>query len=358
MLEIEIVDSNIIEGGVEIFARAWRDGEQIGFGVDGTVDVERFRIINPPILVPDENGEILREWTDIDTGELQSRTLREDPEEAILQSLTHTIGITGKSGTTIVPGSVGNTTTTVYPAAGNTEPWDGMVRIQSANTTFSALNNQTTGQNAYATETVTMGIRIQSSTTSDQFAQIARGVFGFDTSAVGADSISSAVLSFYGNGSVLSALGHVDIEVVSHTPTSESSISTADYNYSKYGTTSLATAINTASFSTSGYNDFTLNASGQAYINGSGNTFFATFTAWEKADTFGGSWASSSSTQVNVYHADQTGTSSDPKLVIVHAAAASTSIKSVNGLAQASVKSVNGLAIASVKSVNGLSNVS
>jgi hypothetical protein len=39
-------------------------------------------------------------------------------------------------------------------------------------------------------------------------------------------------------------------------------------------------------------------------------------------------------------------------------AGAATSIKSVNGLAQASVKSVNGLAIASVKSVNGLSNVS
>ena len=40
------------------------------------------------------------------------------------------------------------------------------------------------------------------------------------------------------------------------------------------------------------------------------------------------------------------------------AGGASTSIKSINGLAIASVKSVNGLAIASIKSINGLSNVS
>lgn len=39
-------------------------------------------------------------------------------------------------------------------------------------------------------------------------------------------------------------------------------------------------------------------------------------------------------------------------------ATAASSIKEINGLAQASVKEVNGLAIASVKSVNGLSNVS
>ena len=35
MLEIEIVESNIIDGGVEVFARAWRDGKQIGFGNEG-----------------------------------------------------------------------------------------------------------------------------------------------------------------------------------------------------------------------------------------------------------------------------------------------------------------------------------
>ena len=38
--------------------------------------------------------------------------------------------------------------------------------------------------------------------------------------------------------------------------------------------------------------------------------------------------------------------------------APATSIKEINGLAQASVKEVNGLAIASIKSMNGLSNVS
>ena len=48
-----------IEGGIQIFAQAWNlDGTQVGFGKDGTVDIERFQIINPPILVPDENGDV------------------------------------------------------------------------------------------------------------------------------------------------------------------------------------------------------------------------------------------------------------------------------------------------------------
>ena len=59
MLEIEIVKTNLIEGGIEVFARAWRDGNQIGFGADGSVDVERFKVFNPPILVLDEQGPLI-----------------------------------------------------------------------------------------------------------------------------------------------------------------------------------------------------------------------------------------------------------------------------------------------------------
>ena len=40
-VKLEIVDTAKTQGGVEVFARAWRDGQQIGFGKDGTVDIER-----------------------------------------------------------------------------------------------------------------------------------------------------------------------------------------------------------------------------------------------------------------------------------------------------------------------------
>src|SRR3990167_768249 len=80
-VDIEITSITAIEGGVELLARAWENGKQIGFGPDGSVDLERFRFFNPPILVDDPNGDIVREWTDDITGELKQRKLREAPQE-------------------------------------------------------------------------------------------------------------------------------------------------------------------------------------------------------------------------------------------------------------------------------------
>jgi len=61
--------------------------------------------------------------------------------------------------------------------------------------------------------------------------------------------------------------------------------------------------------------------------------------------------ADSSST---IYTEDYASVNPAPTLYITYTPAATTNIKSVNGLLKASVKSVNGLAIASVKSINGL----
>jgi hypothetical protein len=67
--DIEIVKTKAIEGGVEVFIKAWKDGKQVGFGKDGTVEIERVRLFNPPILVADKSGDVVREWTDEETKE-------------------------------------------------------------------------------------------------------------------------------------------------------------------------------------------------------------------------------------------------------------------------------------------------
>src|SRR3990167_5565775 len=77
------------QSGIELFARAWRGTQQLGFGQDGSVEIERFRIFNPPVLVDDPNGTIIREWTDIITGEIKQRKLREDQIEALRQVIAH-----------------------------------------------------------------------------------------------------------------------------------------------------------------------------------------------------------------------------------------------------------------------------
>jgi len=90
-LKIEVMRMKKRERGVEVFARAWdSNGNPIGFGKDGTVEIERFIIINPPILIDVKEGDhdVVREWLDEETGKRQKRFLKEDARQAILESLT------------------------------------------------------------------------------------------------------------------------------------------------------------------------------------------------------------------------------------------------------------------------------
>ena len=116
MLEIEIVECNIIEGGIEVFARAWKNGEQIGFGTDGTVDIEHFCVLNPPILVANTLGDVVINTTDKDGNGLVFRYI-EDPGQALVDSIFDTIAVKQQifGPQNIIPNKVGNTTTTVYP---------------------------------------------------------------------------------------------------------------------------------------------------------------------------------------------------------------------------------------------------
>ena len=128
--EIEITGLNLIEGGVEFYVRAWQDGVPVGLGVGKKFEKEHFKIFNPPILVDDPNGTIIRTWKDTITKEVKTRTLREDPREALLQVVEHNIKVTGKKGTAII-GSIGNTTDTFSPDAGDpgTDTVDGTLFV-------------------------------------------------------------------------------------------------------------------------------------------------------------------------------------------------------------------------------------
>src|SRR3990167_9831546 len=52
-VRVEIKSFSKIAGGIEVLVKAWRKSKQLGFGVDGSVEIERIRIHNPPILIPD-----------------------------------------------------------------------------------------------------------------------------------------------------------------------------------------------------------------------------------------------------------------------------------------------------------------
>lgn len=335
-LEIEIVDVEDFGEGVNVFARAWHDGKQIGFGKDGTVDVERFRIINPPILVPDENGDITREWEE-ETDEIgedgrfvkvtKTKSFREDPEEALLQSLSHTISIVAKDGGNIKAGKVGNTTSTYYPNAGDTSPIDmelsgGGYTATSFNSWDDAHDDTVGNPGGYSTASgnrsaTVLQARLRSWINSGGWIAIYRNSIGFPTTDLGTDNIDSATISLY----LTEVVNNFSQSVVldKHTPTTEGTTPLTDYATTNFDSVEQCTSVSVSTLSTGAYEDFTLNSTGEGNINKDSNSYFALRMTGDMTDTEP-SWSSNKSGTVKFSSADETGTTQDPKLVVEHSA--------------------------------------
>lgn len=325
MLEIEIAESNIIDGGIEVFARAWQDGVQIGFGADGSVDIERFRVFNPPVLVRDESGTIIHETRQYDpvfeTDYVHIARYREDPEEALLQVLEHNIKVIKISGpNNIVPGKRGNTTTTVYPDASPGSTTQDLTCYGNGST-FAAVWSDTTANGGGNTSANDLAASLDNVGGSNRFMR--RSMLLFDTSAVGSDTISSATFSLYATSLTDNTTDTQSAFcVVSANPTSNTVYTAStDYDKANYGTTKYATVLGD-NITTSAYNDWSLDSNGIANINGSGVSKFG-FRL--ECDVDGVEWPGTPVSNILVRlatdMANQTGTASDPKLVIEHSAA-------------------------------------
>jgi len=316
--KIEIVGHSPGVGGVDIFVRAWGSrNRKIGFGADGSVEIERFRIFNPPVLVDDPNGEIIRQIR-TETGEFERR-LRFDPKEAALLTLEHNLSIMRHTryGTKIENGKVGRTTSTFYPAAGASAPVDGPVERIGVNQTWSAIRSATSGTNARVSDAAWSGAAVQCSTTSNQFARITRSHFGFNTAAIGTDEVSAATLSIYGQASANALSQSVVID--RGVPASASALAVGDYDIAKFDGAEQATArIGIGSWNTAGYNDFTGNATMIANVNKSGYSWFSMRCSAD-FDNSAPSWSSSALSYATAYYADETGTTKDPKFLAEHA---------------------------------------
>ncbi|MEK9207864.1 MAG: hypothetical protein AAB922_05240 [Patescibacteria group bacterium] len=321
---IEIISIKEIENGVEVLAKAWdSNNNPIGFGKDGTVEIERFVIINPPVLVDDPNGDIIRTWTDEKTGEIKQRKLREDLQEALLQSLSHTILVKKEKfgSENIIAGKIGNTTTTVYPAAGAVEPVDGLVGREGVASVSWATIRSGVGNAADDLTADQTFCRATSTTTTDEYQTLDRFVAGFNTSSIpDTDTISSAILSIYGTGkndnmSLSVAVDH------RNAPASTSALVASDFDIAAWDNVKQNSSdITITAFSITGYNNFTFNATGNGNINKTGLSWFGVRIAGDISNT-APTWVSAVVGSILGYHADQAGTANDPKLVVEHSAA-------------------------------------
>jgi len=322
-LKIEIVDINEIDGGVEVFARAWKNGKQIGFGKDGTVGIERFRIFNPPILVPDENGDIVREWEeeDLDTGKkiAKQRKLREEPQEALLQVIEHNLSVMKNihDDSNIVAGKRGNTTSTFYPDAGTGGgSYDG--GFSNDDVTWANAHDTTTPDLTFDTATA---LELNFNTNY----RVQRQFYGFDTSPLTGEEITSAVLTTTASRNSLGSA--TNIRLVTFDSTSTNSVTSADFAVSNWGTTALSdTEYNYNDINGDGTtDDWILNSAGISAINKSGVTFLAPRNIQHDInDVAPGTGGTESDITIGIYQADQTGSTNDPKLVVEHVLSANS----------------------------------
>lgn len=316
--DIQIENIKSTDKGVELYARAWRGTDRVALGKQ-RVEKEHIIIINPPILVDDENGDIIREEIDIN-GNPQTRRLKEDLREALLRSIEHTIAVI-ENDINPLEGSVGETTLTAYPdASSGSTTVDGYVRRNGVNETYATIKAGA-GTNSGTTGTAGSFFATQSTTTSNQFQANLRSIFTFDTSDItdGA-TIDSATFSLYGSskGNDLNwSAADASLAVVGVSPANNNDIANADYG--NFGSTRFATDLAQASISTTGYNDISLNASGLAIISDTGITKLGVRSAAD-LDTASPGWVSDKYTNVNGVFADTAGTTSDPKLVVNYTA--------------------------------------
>lgn len=194
-------------------------------------------------------------------------------------------------------------TYTGNPAAGANNPCDGWVGYSGPSQTFSSIRGQANGTDPNVINTSGTPCYISASSTTNQFSNLYRGFFLFDTSSIPANAtIISATLSLYGTGKT-NGLGSPDIHIASASPASDSTLTNGDFD--NIGTTSFG-SVSYAGWSTSGYNDFVLNASGLANISkGSGarSRFSAQFS-WDINNSFTGTWANGAASSFSCNMAD------------------------------------------------------
>lgn len=227
----------------------------------------------------------------------------------------------------LFPGFAYGTTTTVYPDADpETTTVDGFVGRSGINETWGTIRaGAGVDANDTSADSVSMTY-IEATTTTDQFGNLRRGIILFDASAIAdTDVISAATLSIMSGttnkSDTFSTPAAPDLNIYASTPNSNTSLVAGDYGQT--GTTAFATAKAYADWAAAGsYNDFALNAQGLAAVSKTGVSKFSAKNANYDVANVAPTWSSLGSASIRGKMADTADTTSDPKLVVTHAAAA------------------------------------
>lgn len=220
--------------------------------------------------------------------------------------------------------SFGFLTLTVFPdpSTGATTV-DGYVRNSQTNVTWATLHDAADGTTTVSTNANDDIVDIIHGTTTDRFNDINRWLLTLDTSALGAGaSVSAATFSHNGNNKAGAGGTAYTINLFSSTPASNNNLVVGDFD--QVGTTAFSTEITYDGWSTVGYNDFVLNASGRANVSLTSISKFSLRFVFDAANA-APTWSSGLRIEIIGYTADRAGTTEDPKLVITYTVATTAS---------------------------------
>lgn len=210
-------------------------------------------------------------------------------------------------------------TLTAYPDAhAETNTVDGFIQRSVTQTEWATIHDAADGTLAQSDITYGDCVAISAGATSPNFKLILRGIFLFDTSSIGANTISAATLSFYKYTMTDYLYTPCDADIVSSAPASDTDLAVGDYDAlgtTEYGAISIED-------SAAGYNNGALNASGLSAIARSGITKFGTLMDKDRENS-APTWGYNKSSRFQCYFSDDTTANNgkDPKLVVTYTAA-------------------------------------
>ena len=176
-----------------------------------------------------------------------------------------------------------------------------------------------------STSAVTNVMRLTAhGTTSNYYTYLYRGNLQFNTSTIPDDStVNSAIVGLFGHTSTVSTLGITNVGLTGFTPATPGALVQEDYQ--TFGSTLYSDSyITNTSWTTSGYNNWTLNADGLAAINKTGYTPIATRLKWDITnDTTGLTWVASGDSAL-YYQNQEHGSTGKPFLQIEYTAGGAT----------------------------------
>lgn len=192
---------------------------------------------------------------------------------------------------------------------------DGEVRYDSV-ANWSTVIGASTATSVADSATSIWIITIGDGSVDPKVEYFSRGIFLFNTASLTSSAtITAATFSGYGLAPIndeLASAGYVGL--VSSNPASNTSLAVGDFDC--LGSTDYITRQAVAGISSSGYNDWALNASGIAAISKTGVTKFGTRTGW---DIDGGThpWKQYSDCRGRFYSSEQ-GAGYKPKLTVTY----------------------------------------